>query len=174
MPAPRFVKRCPQCGKASPESEMLCAHCGHYLGGVAVVEADGDTGHNLESQPDEATGAPADAESMAMSAEPLCLLESLQNGESIKVRSGQVLGQAHATSNADVQLAGFPGVEYVSRRHCRLEQRQGAWFLTALEDALNPTFCNRVRLAPGGQVRLRDGDEVTLAAVSFTVKLPRP
>jgi len=135
---------------------MLCTNCGNYLGGVGVSEA---------SSGKEPSPIPEDVGAT-------CRLECLTTGKIYTIRSSDVLGQAHATSNAEVQLEGIPGVEYISRSHCRLERSDDVWFATCLESALNPTHCNRVRMAPGGRIRVRDGDELTLAAVSFRIRIP--
>ncbi len=151
--ASKYVKVCPQCNAVSDESEMLCKGCGNYLGGVSITA--------LSNLPGQEATAKGEAE---------CHIECLSTGKCFKIRSGDVVGQAHPSSDVRIQLDGIPGVEYISRRHCRFDFHDDAWFVTALEDVLNPTFYNRVRMAPGGQVRVRDGGILTLAAASFRVR----
>jgi len=100
-------------------------------------------------------------------------LDVPETGGCHQVRDGWVVGQAHPTSTADVQLAGLTGINYVHRRHCRFECREDGWYVTAIEQEgyTNPTFVNHRRLAPDEPAPLRNGDRLSLSSVSINVRI---
>ena len=110
-----------------------------------------------------------DAEALALG--QVLYMDATTARESFQVRSGETVGQAHSTSNADVQLSNVPNVDYISREHCRFDLEEHAWFITALPSGLNGTFVNREPLKRGDRARVRDGDEVMLANVPFRIRL---
>ena len=60
-----------------------------------------------------------------------------------------------------------------SRRHARLELREGRWWLQDLDSA-NGTFVNRQRLAPAQPAPLSSGDVIAIGNSVFTALLQAP
>jgi pSer/pThr/pTyr-binding forkhead associated (FHA) protein len=58
----------------------------------------------------------------------------------------------------------------VSRRHARIEFRDGQFFLTEEIGTLNNTTVNNVKLETGVMTPLIDGDEIGLGAVKLTFR----
>lgn len=86
---------------------------------------------------------------------------------------GPELGRRYELSDRDaarVTLGREPRctiplpVDDISRRHLRLDLREGFFFLTDLEST-NGTYLNDRRLPPGQEVPLRSGDHVRLGSV---------
>ncbi|MDQ7086719.1 MAG: FHA domain-containing protein [Acidobacteriota bacterium] len=65
----------------------------------------------------------------------------------------------------EIDLTGVDTHRSVSRRHSRLTRSSEGWMVAEEVGALNGTFVNGVRLAPGQQVLLRDGDVVSFGMV---------
>jgi hypothetical protein len=171
-----YVKHCPQCGRTSPESAVHCG-CGFFLGLVSPVPAQG-SGSIAEpvspAMPESQAPAPEPVSGSGQNLEPVpgtgFRLIHLETGRVFPVQDGDTVGQDHPTSQAQVRLAGLAGVNFVSRHHCRFFMTNGAWFITALASALNPTTVNDLPLASGGTLRVHNGDLVRLANVSFKVQ----
>lgn len=185
---PAYAKICPKCNGSNREEENICSTCGQFLGMVRAVPVPEAAPRSLENRPSEPKAEPGEAfadrdqgERRRGSTEPASLprdehaprlrLECASTGATFAIEDGSTVGQAHPTSRAEVQMAGIPNINYVSRHHCRLNRTGGAWFVTALPGALNGTAINGVPVAPGGRARLRDGDELLMANVAFRVKI---
>lgn len=65
----------------------------------------------------------------------------------------------------EVDLTDLDVKRSVSRRHARLNFRDGEWLLSEETGALNGTFLNGVRLGPGRFQALREGDLIALGMV---------
>ena len=165
----RYAKICPRCGRQNDEFADACEKDGEFLGMVPATPVA------------EEPAAEAAAESSAPSA-PLraigqptrvLYLDVSETGECHQVSDGWVVGQAHATSTADLQLEEPTGINYVHRRHCRFECREDGWYVTAIEQDgyTNPTFVNHRRLAPDEPAPLRNGDRLSLSSVSINVRI---
>ncbi|MBF0255342.1 MAG: FHA domain-containing protein [Gammaproteobacteria bacterium] len=94
------------------------------------------------------------------------------------MRSGDLLGQAHPESPAQIQLpATLTDVAYVHRRHGRFVQENGQWWLQIVDQAelggafTNPSWLNGVRLQPGERRPLGHGDDLRLAGVTLLLSL---
>lgn len=61
----------------------------------------------------------------------------------------------------------------VSRRHARLENRRGRWFLLDLDSA-NGTFVNRQRVSASQPVPLNSGDVIAMGGSVFSALLRSP
>lgn len=164
--------------------------CGEFLGSViptrATIDASKGDKQNLVL-PAIARKAPdqekpihsADAEqkhrspSVTMRYEdPVCYLELAGAEEVYEVRNGSVLGQAHPTSQANIQLSGLQGVNFVHREHCRFEYDNGQWFVTAIkrQSFTNPTHVNQQRLEPDRRYAIKNGDRLILAQIVFALR----
>ncbi len=65
----------------------------------------------------------------------------------------------------EIDLTGVDTKRSVSRRHSRLTYSKEGWKVAEEVGALNGTFVNGVRLAPGQQALLRDGDVISFGMV---------
>ncbi len=78
------------------------------------------------------------------------------------------------TFHPDIDLAGLEGGRTVSRRHARLVQRNGRWFLQVEPNVTNPTAVAGRPLAAGQEAELNDGDEIQLGRVTLTFRADPP
>lgn len=165
-----FVKVCPKCGTSNPEYENLCQQCGFFIA-MEPAQAAPTQLQSQTSAPDAAASAPA-------------LLKLQLNlpgtGISFDIRPGDVLGQAHAKSDAQLQLPeSLPDVAYIHRRHCRFWQGSNQWQVEAIDQSqvpgssgfTNPTWINGVPLNPGERRTLGNGDDLRLSAITLLVNL---
>lgn len=173
-----YVKICPQCGFNNREGNNNCEKCGQFLGLVRAIpkEEQAETTENRggETAVSDSVEIKVEPEAIPESGrkpEPRIYIQCLSTDSSFEIKNGNIVGQAHETSTADVQLSGMPDITYVSRRHCRFDFENEAWFVTAMTDALNPTTVNQVTVAPGGRLRVRDGDELVMANVAFRIRI---
>jgi hypothetical protein len=102
---------------------------------------------------------------------PVVYLQCPQTSQTFEIQPGQIVGQKHPTSTAHVQLEGIPNLNFVSRDHCRFDHENGEWYVTALETSLNRTCVNRTLVPKGTRARIRNGDQLVLADVSFQVRI---
>ena len=151
----REVKICPSCKAQNPKDFLLCSTQGCNTN-IAFVEE---------------TIVPIPHPKSFGTMEPRIYLEHSELAGPIEVRSGQDVGQAHPTSNAQVQLSGIPNIQFISRSHCRFELTSDQWFVTAIATATNVTYVNEKPVVKGTRVPIRNGDVVTMANVSFRVRI---
>lgn len=172
-----YVKVCPKCAYRNPEGENTCRECGHFLGLIrAEYLPDELDATDVKREIEEITGNEVLA---AAGMEPEVIppaggfiyLDNIPSRRSFLVRDGDVVGQMHPSNQAEVQLEGLENLNYVSRRHCRFTYENGAWFVTSLLDALNGSSVNNMKIATGGKVRIRNGDELMMAIVPFRVRI---
>lgn len=184
-----YVRICPRCGRANPEFENACSACGHFIGmepaipqirsveagassKLASVDADQDVPEEHPSDVTQVQGAAAVDESF--------YLEHVTSDQIFTIRPGTVMGQAHDTSQAEVQVpVDIDGSEYLHRRHCQFERQEGKWIVIPLNQAdcdqefVNPTYVNKRQVTPGEHQVLNDGDVLRLSGVSFSVRFIR-
>ena len=67
----------------------------------------------------------------------------------------------------EIDLSGEEMGKSVSRRHAKIEYRDGQFFLTEEIGTLNTTAVNGVKLETGVMTPLIDGDEIGLGAVKL-------
>lgn len=174
------IKSCPKCGHRNPEPADLCEACEEFLGLVAPeTVADPEPEQvipdltALASTP-AASGRVTQVESTAPS---LLYLESPAGHRTYSVKSGDIVGQAHATSTAQVQIESLPGAQCIHRQHGRFDWRDGQWYVTTLDqrsfgsDFTNSTVLNGHHLAPGTSQPIQPGARLVLAGVLFTVRI---
>ena len=175
----RYVKTCPRCGYLNDEESDVCLQDGEFLGMVPAVPApDTLPGKTLPPMETVIVSAPTpQPEPAAMpKSDPVLYLDCEGSGQCHAIRPGWTVGQAHASSTAEAQLSGIAGVQYVHRKHCRLEQKDGLWYLCPLPQAgfTNPTTINGRTVAPGERAAVRNGDRIALAGVRLTVRMLPP
>jgi hypothetical protein len=174
------IKRCPKCGHRNPEPADLCEVCEEFLGLVAP-ETVSDPVEPEPVVPDPADGSPpatpGRVTQVETAAPSLLYLESPAGHRNYPVKPGDIVGQAHPTSLAQVQIESLPGVDRIHRQHGRFDWRDGQWHVTALDqrpfgsDFTNSTVLNGQRLAPGDSQPIQSGARLTLAGVLFTVRI---
>lgn len=157
-----FVRVCPRCGTANPEYENLCRKCNHFIGMEAAIDS---------------AQAPL-AERSRSQGDPLLQLTVPGTSIGFEVKSGDLLGQAHPQSEAQLQLPPtLPDLAFVHRRHCRFLLAGGQWYLEAVDQTplgqgfTNPTWLNGVRLEPGERHPLGNGDDLRLSATTLLVAI---
>lgn len=167
-----FVKICPKCGYHNPEGENICRHCSHFLGLVRPIP---ETDPEIET-PEAAPDLPEieEVELTPEEAPDMLVLESLTNGRTYMIESGSIVGRADETSQADVQLSDIPGINFISREHCRFFFQDGQWYATALRSAMNGLSVNQTQLGPGERILIEPGDTVVLANVPFRIRSGSP
>lgn len=167
-----YAKICPRCGHENDEFADACEKDGEFLGMVPATPVSDEA---AASEPQAEQESPAPSAPLREFGQParVLYLDVTETAECHQVRDGWVVGQAHPTSTADVQLEGATGINYVHRRHCRFECRDDAWYVTAIEQDgyTNPTFVNHRRLAPDETAPLRNGDRLSLSSVSINVRI---
>lgn len=148
-------------------------------GPTAAVNTRADQQRRKESAQDEpdpeAETTEPESEPMAASEPvPTLFLETgSSSGQVFEIREGYVVGQAHPSSTAQIQLTDLPAVAYVHRSHCSFALKDRKWHVTAIEQQTytNPTLVNQQRLAPGESTPLRNGDRLTLSGLTLTVRI---
>ena len=173
-----YVKICPRCSTVNPEDEQSCRQCRHFLGMVRAERIEQEAAPGPVPEPLPGGSPKPEAEIIRLGAsgkeqEPASILylECKATGRTVPVRPGDMVGQAHPLSQAQVQLSSIPGIEYVSRHHCWFQMDGEGWTVTALPESLNPTMLNGLTLAVSGKMRVSDGDELSLAGVLFRIRL---
>jgi ribosomal protein L40E len=212
-----YVKICPKCGHATPESVGdICPVDKEFLGFVQAVpapeEADrpqalappvsiGDDRRTRKictkcSHPNEITAnrcsncgepftlvssmpseTPVQTHSHPVTTrfdvEPSLWLELSGTSKVYEIKNGCIIGQAHPTSNAHVQIADVPGVNFVHRQHCSFDCINGQWFVTAIpqEHYTNPTFVNNQKLQASQRYPINNGDRLTMSNITFNVRI---
>lgn len=148
-------------------------------GPTAAVNTRSDQQRRKEAAQEELDAAAGTCEPQpepAATPEPaptLFLETGTGSGQVFEVRDGYVVGQAHPSSMAQIQLADLPGITYVHRRHCSFTFKDRKWHVTAIEQQsyTNPTLINQQRLAPGESRPLHNGDRLTLSGLTLTVRI---
>jgi len=180
----RYVKICPRCGHENDELSEACERDGEFLGMVpATPSSKASSGPEASPEPAaEPAGTPepnpSARESVVAATQRFeqptqALYLETSAGQTLEIRHGNVLGQAHPTSSAHVQLDNLPGLNYVHRSHCLFEFRDNAWHVTAISQPTytNPTFVNQKRLEPGQSSALRNGDRLILSNLVLNVRI---
>ena len=162
----KYVKECPRCGRVNGELSEACGDCGEFLGMVPAAPL-------REIPPEPPSPAPPPLPQREPPAAPARALYLDVGGECHEIKDGYVVGQQHPTSQADLQLSGLEGINYVHRRHCQFGLRADGWYVTVLEQQsyTNPTYVNQRALAVGEACLLRNGDRLRLAGVTLHVRV---
>ncbi len=171
-----YVRLCPACQQVNAEYAHTCSRCGQFIGlesPVAAPTADPTTPLPAADPTPPPVAAAAASSPTVTQRYPACVLEAV-DGQRHPVQSGWVVGQAHPSSAAQVQLQGA-GTAFVHRSHCQLHYNGTTWEVTALDQQVlggtftNPTVVNRIPLAPGSQQALQHGDNLALSGVLLRV-----
>jgi FHA domain len=185
-----YVRICPRCRRANPEYESLCSACGQFIALESAVPAQAAAPEppappSPLPPPDPepkaaADNAPPEAQPTRRYVPPaeLFYLQLPETDLLLTVHPGDVLGQAHASSDAQLQVpATVAGVGFLHRRHCRFERDAAGWQVVAIDQQAlgsaftNPTFVNQHRLGPGERHPLADGDRLRLSGLGLAVRM---
>ena len=152
-PVPAGPPTCPACGEEIEEGDTFCSACGFALKAAA---------------PQVAAVPPAPAAAPVAAGPRLVVVDS---GAEIPVPGGDeaLIGREDPVSGIfpEIDLTPHGGEEGgVSRRHARLTQDGGAYYVEDL-DSTNFTFVNKQKLAPGTRQALTDGDELRCGRVAL-------
>ena len=186
-----YVRVCPKCAEFEPEYEVTCSHCGHFLGAEAVVPRPAKAPDQPAAQeskpapPPEPASQTSEQVSGQAKATAVLYLELPNNGEVLAANSGDIIGQSHESSTAQLQIpTEIPGSQFVHRYHCRVEQSQSlneqgnssiSWWITPLSQAsqgsefTNPTSINQQKVNPDRKVMVKDGDIISLSGIQLKV-----
>lgn len=185
-----YVKICPNCGFKNPETEVYCCECNYYLD----VVPEKDTGIDSPKPENHQPGDPApEIEkkdivknpgeqsfkqgpiTKRMESETSLLLELVGTSRQYQVRSGDIIGQEHPSSQAQIQLSGVEGVNFIHRHHCQFEYKDGEWYVTPLiqsqSDFINPSSLNIQRMQPGQNYKITNGDKLTMGRITFLIRI---
>lgn len=198
-----FVKICPKCRHSNPEYENICARCQQFIGMESAVPKpaapiqDNKTtelplSEAADAAPSETSAAkekadPAQRKEVSepvqthpeMEKKPLALyLEIAGSQQILTINSGNIVGQAHASSLAQVQIKdNVNGVEYIHRQHCRFDLLGEKWYLYPLDQSqfqqsfTNPTQLNQHIISPEERRLITNGDELQMSGVKFIVRI---
>ena len=176
-----FVRICPKCGHSNPEYENACSACNQFIGMEAAVPRPASTEPLItEEKTSEEKTPPADPVSPTLrfpSQELSFYLEHQGSGQVFTIKPGWLVGQAHPSNEAEIQIPQeIEGSEFIHRRHCRFDYAEGCWTVTALgqnrygQDFTNPSFLNERALPSDQPQALHNGDILRLSGVSFSIK----
>ncbi len=181
-----LVKICSMCGAKHPESEFMCPSCGALLDRTEpvpdpaleppvppVMPVDSPDSTVFVFQPSPNSDTACGVTSRYYAELPL-VLEHQGTSRLFEIKNGEVLGQAHPTSTATLQLDNLPGaLGCVHREHCRFDCDQGKWRVTTIArpDFTNQTLVNHTKIEPGMSHPLRNGDRLTLCNIVFNVRI---
>ena len=178
-----YVKTCPKCSHQNPEWMETCetAGCGEFLGFVVPMPKPEEKGsppaHNTSGVPLETVTHESSEELSqkvgitARLTPDILYLEHTQTKRTFEIHCGHTAGMAHPTSRADVQIANIPGVNHISREHCRFFCEAGRWSMTVIPTTTNETYLNQRLIERNGTAPIRNGDILTMGDVPFMVRI---
>lgn len=141
--------QCPSCGADNPAGEQYCVDCGANLGPASAPPA-----------------APVAAAPAARASARLLLPAS--NKEYRLERDLTTMGRRSPADQIepDVDLTDDDPESYVSRRHAQVIRSAGAFVFEDVGSS-NGSFVNNVKVQPGVQQPLHDGDRIRLGKTEF-------
>lgn len=164
-------QRCPNCKATLRAEELVCGNCGQLLFDPKVSTI------HIRVSPDIMRLKRRDGVKTAPiidSGEHVLLIQLRGLTERLSFEEGTsvVLGRIDVTSPdmTRFDLTRYGGHERgVSREHAVIIYEGAKFTLTDLNSA-NGTFINRERMTPNVRYPIKDGDEITLGNLSFTVR----
>jgi hypothetical protein len=197
-----YVKICPTCKHVNNEDSDICEKDGVYLGMTPSVRLKDvlQQTQQMPSSPPPVSESPKDTSAPLATASPISskgepeapppqdtsryveapsviYLELLGTSKVYTVRQGSVLGQAHPESDTEIQLEGYPGVNFIHRRHCQFDVDNGQWVVIPIDqvpfgrDFTNPSYLNQEKLVPGKKYPINNGDRLVLGKVPLSIRI---
>ncbi|MGD8969083.1 MAG: FHA domain-containing protein [Anaerolineae bacterium] len=167
---------CPSCGREHRPGTLFCTECGVYLptggplGTAPIPEQDlpAALAHDWDSESRETA---AEHRNAVLRIKVLSTDRQVQLPFAEQIHIGR-LDAAHGVF-PDIDLSPDGGLEGgVSRRHCKIWQVEGVYFIEDLGSA-NGTFLNGKRLTPYLPHSLEDGDDLQLGQVRLGVVIQK-
>jgi len=183
-----YLRICPQCRHENPEEEHRCQQCGLFIGmEPAVLIKSVETNEEIAISEGEQPVPTSDPMTDTWDAAPAFQvhppgttkieLECLGYPTILTVPSGATIGQQHYQEGADIPIPSeIAESRYLHRRHCRIDNEDGHWWITAIEQSAfgrkftNPTRINDIPLPPGERKELHEGDLLRLSGLRMRVK----
>ncbi len=167
---------CPSCGRKHRPGTLFCSECGVYLltggplGTEPIPEQDlpAAKAHAWDEDTEQERNGPRNT---------VLRIKVLSSGRQIQLPSeGDVqVGRLDAAHGIfpDIDLTADGGLEGgVSRRHCKIHEKDGEYFVEDLGSA-NGTFLDNERLTPYLPHVLGDGDRLQLGRVELEIVIQR-
>ncbi|OEU66981.1 MAG: hypothetical protein BBJ57_05175 [Desulfobacterales bacterium PC51MH44] len=174
------IKICPKCGHHNPEWEEVCCDesCDQFLGMVEPIAASSvaDVNQKVGTSTDGFPSyVPQKSDQQAAVTkrllQPILYLEHSESSKIFEIHAGHIVGQAHPTSRAHIQMSNIPNINFVSREHCQFDFENGHWFVTAIRTATNPTYLNQLLIRLGERMPIKNGDRLLMSNVPFQVRV---
>ena len=163
---------CVICGRPLSPSAEYCPHCGNP---VPSEDATQDTLLVFPTAPlkrKPLVPPPFRASAEKRTLETHIIIQVLPSGTclTVDVRKPVVLGRSSTQAQNVVDLTEFNALEHgVSRRHCKLELKDGQLLVTDLESS-NGTYLNDKHLTPHQRYVVLHGDRLILGTLHLTVE----
>lgn len=158
---------CPSCGAQVQSEASFCGHCGVDLK-TALPLPPGDS-RAAQPQP-----APVPADALPQTWLPVSETTRLQSAAArlLHVQTATLvefpqglgiirIGKPNQRVAPDIDVAGFPHAEVVSRVHATVRVEAGVYYIEDTGSS-NGTYINNLPLPPGNRHRLQDGDRIAL------------
>jgi predicted component of type VI protein secretion system len=71
----------------------------------------------------------------------------------------------------EIDLTAEEGHEYIHSWHATIRHSNLGWIFQTPSDVTNPAYVNNIRVQPGVQIRLSDGDQVSLGVAKFVLEI---
>ncbi len=184
-----FVKVCPKCAHPNPEYENACELCAYFIGMESPIPAPEssatekeDNANHVNQEVSQSSELPTiesnkDGQELTKPLESeLLYLELIESDHVYGVQNRWIVGQAHESSTANLQLSNISGDNYMHRNHCQFLREGSEWHVKPIDQRIygraftNPTVLNYIKLEPGETAVLKSGDQLILAGVQFVVR----
>jgi len=147
-----LVKICPACSEENPISEVICRVCMTNLTSVSPTQK----GAALVDPEEPLEVACSVERTICAPPQAVLTLSRSSDGRALPVPDGGVLGRSGDTA------AFFENERTVSRRHAKIDFRDGVWRIEDLYST-NGTWVNGKRVTPGSPCPLCVGDSIALS-----------
>jgi len=167
--------KCPACGHEEPEGTQYCGECGQDMLGAPATPSP----QPAVQTPVQTPGAPAApvqvqpqaAAQVAAKAKLLLKRFGASTGEEIPIMGDVLIGRSDPDTGAfvDIDLSSLPEASFVSRKHAKIYQKEGQWYIEDM-GSTNGTYVNRGPRLTAPQP-LKDGDEILIGKAYFIFKV---
>jgi serine/threonine protein kinase len=81
------------------------------------------------------------------------------------------IGRSKPSVPIEIDLTAEEGHEYIHSWHATIRHSNLGWIFQTPSDVTNPVYVNNIRVQPGVQIRLSDGDQVSLGVAKFVLEI---